>query len=197
MMKFVYRITAVLGLVASLFIVSSITFAQETGQNLNTIASEPASQSAVIEYNLAFPGILPDHPLYKLKTLRNKVFLALIANPQKKTDWLLRETDKGILAAAMLIDKQKYALAIQTAYKAEHNYTLITYEMKKMLIRPDDEYFLNLKLAALKHQEVLRSLLTRVPEEKQKDLRTIIEFSERNWDTLAKQQMKKRPEDFL
>ena len=40
---------------------------------------QQASVPPIVKYDLAFPGILPDHPLYKLKVLRNKLSAALIS----------------------------------------------------------------------------------------------------------------------
>lgn len=133
-----------------------------------------------VEYYLAFPGILPDHPLYKLKVLRNKIREKFIYNPQAKIAFYLKEADKGILSAAMLVDKGKFELAGQTALRAEHNYTLLAGELWKLNERPGEEFFANLLTAAKKHQEVLRYLQPRVPEPDKTTLKTVAEFSLRN-----------------
>src|SRR3989344_6947435 len=99
--------------------------------------SQNATESAKIEYYLAYPGILPDHPLYKLKVLRDKITPLLIQDPLKKADFYLLQSDKGILATAMLVDKNKIDLAQDTAFKAEHNMTLLTFELKKLSKKPN------------------------------------------------------------
>ncbi len=139
-----------------------------------------------VQYDLAFPGILPDQPLYKLKVLRDKLQALLIANPKKKIDFYLRQTDKGILASAMLVDKNNIPLAQQTALKAEHNYTLLTYELYKLAERPNPEYFKTLQTAALKHQEVIRLLISRVSENQRVPFEQVLEFSTRNLETVKK-----------
>ncbi|OGH19941.1 MAG: hypothetical protein A3D74_00700 [Candidatus Levybacteria bacterium RIFCSPHIGHO2_02_FULL_37_13] len=145
-----------------------------------------ASQTAHIQYNLAYPGILPDNPLYKLKQLRDKITNFLISDPKKKVEFYLLQADKGILATAMLIDKENIALAEQTALKAEHNMTLLNNEFPKMPKKPDNSLFEKLKTASLKHQEVLNSLIERVSKDKQKTFVTVLDFSKRNLQTLEK-----------
>lgn len=163
--------------------------------NSNILHAQEASTSAItakyIDYNLAFPGILPDHPLYKLKVLRDKISVFLINDPKKRIDFYLLQTDKGMLATAMLIDKNKFKLAEETALKAEHNMTLLTYEIKRVSKRPGDEVFEKLKTASLKHQEVLASLANRVPSENQETLIRVLNFSKTNLQTIEKLQSKR------
>lgn len=156
-----------------------------------TSAAPDSTPSAKIEYNLAYPGKLPDHPLYKLKVLRNKIAASLINDPSKKVDYYLLQADKGILATAMLVDKNRIDLAGQTALKAEHNMTLLTYELKKLTKKPNSDFMNKLKVASLKHQEVLNSLLDRVPSDRQKTFVTVVNFSKTNLETIEKFEKKK------
>lgn len=133
-----------------------------------------------IQYDLAYPGILPDHPLIKLKVLRDKLIPFFIQDTNKKIVFYLRQADKGILAAAMLIDKGKIDLAGQTALKAEHNMTIITTYLPWVDLKKDPALLPNLKKASDKHQEVLLSLVPRVPKKIQDVLLTVVEFSRKN-----------------
>lgn len=144
-----------------------------------------------IQYNLAYPGILPDHPLYKLKTLRDKTSAAFIKDPKKKIEFYLLQTDKGILASAMLVDRKKIDLATHTAFKAEHNYTLLTYELGKFRKKPDADFFKKLKTASLKHQEVLTSLAKKVAKNDAKKFQQVIDFSKTNWKTVEEYRKRK------
>lgn len=137
-----------------------------------------------VQYDLAFPGMLPDNPLYKLKVLRDKFISASILNPLKKIGFYILQADKGILATAMLIDKNKIDLAQTTALKAEHNFTLIAPQLYMLPERPNKDFFKRLETAGLKRQEVLRSIINRVPKDKQKVFETVIEFSQRNLQTI-------------
>lgn len=153
----------------------------------------PTPTPTFIKYYLAYPGMLPDSPLYKLKILRDRVSLTIISDPQKKVDFYLLQTDKGILATAMLVDKKKIELAKETALKAEHNFTLLTYQLNTLPKKPNDAFFEKLKVASLKHQEVLNSLIKRVSSKDAKTFQAVIDFSKRNWQTVEEY---RKPHDF-
>ena len=84
----------------------------------------------------------------------------------------------------MLVDKGLIDLSLQTALKAEHNYTLLTQELYRLPKAPKEELYKKLNTASLKHQEVLASLVKRVPKEKQETFLTVIDFSKRNWKSV-------------
>lgn len=150
------------------------------------MVTQTPTQTPSVKYDMAYPGILPDSPLYKLKLLREKIILFFITDPQKKIDYYLLQSDKGILASAMLADKKEYSLAETTALKAENNYTLLSGTLPQLLKKPDDAYFAKLKAAALKHQEILLSIVKKVPQSEQKTFLQVIDFSRRNWQTIEK-----------
>lgn len=85
------------------------------------ISPTPAS----IDYTLPYPGILPDNPLYGLKTLRDNVIGWLIASPIKKATFDVLQSDKRLQSGVFLVaeDKHKTALAISTISKGQ-NYML-------------------------------------------------------------------------
>lgn len=153
--------------------------------------NQASSSSVIINYYLPYPGILPDHPLYKLKILRDRVSTAFIKDPKKKIEFYLLQTDKGILASAMLVDRKKIDLATHTAFKAEHNYTLLTYELGKFRKKPSADFFKKLKTASLKHQAVLASLAKRVAKNDAKKFQQVIDFSKINWKTVEEYQKRK------
>lgn len=144
-----------------------------------------------VNYDLAFPGILPDHPLYKLKVLRDKVSAKLINDPIKKAEFYLLQADKGILATAMLIDKNNIKLAEETALKAENNVTLATFELKRASKKPSNELFIKLKTASLKHQEVLDTIVKKLSSNDQETFIKVLNFSKTNLQTIDELQAKK------
>jgi len=67
-----------------------------------------------------YPGILPDHLLYPLKMIRDRILLFLTTDPLKKAELLLQLADKRVRAAEMLItEKDKVDLGMETLTKAE------------------------------------------------------------------------------
>ena len=145
------------------------------------MTKEKETHSAMtVKYDLAYPGLLPDNPLYKLKILRDKITASFINDPNKKVDFYLLQADKGILAAAMLIDKNKFELAQQTLLKAENNLTLITQQFGRFTQKPGSQFFQKLRTASKKHQEVIGKLIARIPRENRKTFEDVLWFSKRN-----------------
>ncbi len=149
-----------------------------------------AQTRTIIKYDLPFPGMLPDSPLYKIKVLRDKFISFLISDPKKKADFYLLQADKGILAAAMLIDKKNVSLAEETALKAEHNMTLLPEQLRRQQAKPDNEVFNRLKNASKKHQEILSSILPRIEKRDEKSFKTVLYFSQKNLETIEKYEKK-------
>lgn len=143
-----------------------------------------STQSAVFKYNLAYPGLLPNSPLYSLKVLRDKLTEFMISDPEEKVKFYLLQTDKGILAASILSDKKEMELAKKTALKAENNYTLLTFELKKMKKLPNEEIMQKLKIAALKHQMILNSIIENSPEKDKGTFEQVFNFSKTNLNTV-------------
>lgn len=140
-----------------------------------------------IEYQLAWPGMLPDHPLYKLKVLRDKVMYRFIKKPVKKLEFYLLQTDKGISAASLLFEKGNVRLAQETVLKAEHNYTQLISDYKWMFlyaIEIPDELRRKIKTAAIKHQEVLGVIARGVSEKDAMVFLQVKDFSRRNLEEL-------------
>lgn len=179
-------------LLASLFLFaivnSNFTYAQELTQA--PIQATP-TPTPTPKYTLAYPGILPDHPLYKLKVLRDRISVSLMSDPQKKIDFYLLQADKGLLATAMLVDKNtKIELIEDTALKAEHNMTMVSNTIRTLSNKPDNKLFDELKAASFKHQEIIKSIIAKLPKNKQKTFDNVLEFSKRNLESIERKQKK-------
>ena len=123
-----------------------------------------------IDYSLPYPGkILPDSPLWKLKALRDKVWLILTTNQSRKVELELLFADKRLGSSTILFGRGKSEVAYSTLTKAEkylEEASLLEETVRKQDIDTSD---LNDKLskAALKHYEVLQEILSNIPEEEQ------------------------------
>jgi hypothetical protein len=60
-----------------------------------------------VEYLLPYPGILPTHPLYFLKNIRDQIVEMLISDPVKKADFYIIQADKKLSMALALADLKK------------------------------------------------------------------------------------------
>jgi hypothetical protein len=54
------------------------------------------------EYVLPYPGILQDNPLYFLKTVRDRIMEWMIADPLRKIDFYVLQSDKNLNAGLLL-----------------------------------------------------------------------------------------------
>ncbi len=122
--------------------------------------SSPVYAASEINYELPYPGLLPDSPLYFLRVTRDRVVSFLISSPLKKAEFDLLQADKRLNAGLSLLDKGKTALALSTVSKAE-NY----FEESVNGVEEADREGMNtsslkgkMKLAIIKHREVLESL---------------------------------------
>lgn len=117
------------------------------------------------DYKLAWPGILPDNKLYKLKVLRNKIIEKMIINPVKKVEFDLLMADKTIYASQLLVNKGEIELAKETALKGENYYSILVQDYNNALLsgkkipRDLDQ---RITKAALKHQEVFKEIEKKV-----------------------------------
>lgn len=130
--------------------------------SLKEIPLSPSPKPA-IGYELPYPGVLPDSPLYFLKVVRDKIVSLLTSDPLKKAEFDLLTSDKRLNSAVYLFKKgeSKYDLAEQTISKGE-NYledAIKQVELAKTQGLPVSNILSNLYLAAQKHEEVIKSLI--------------------------------------
>lgn len=96
---------------------------------LNTqtvLAVEISSPAATMDnYELPYPGLLPDHPLYFLKMTRDKIIGFFIADPIKKAEFDVLQSDKRLSAGVYLLNKKSLKsqeLAVSTFSKGQNYY---------------------------------------------------------------------------
>lgn len=148
------------------------------------LVSIPKAQASV-DYSLAWPGILPDNKLYKIKVLRNKIIERIIISPVKRVEFDLLMADKTIYASLLLVDKGEIALAKDTALKGENYYSILAQDYNKSLQQKKKiPSWLDRKitLAAIKHQEVFKQLEDTVTGENKKTFQIVSKFSKINYD---------------
>ena len=142
----------------------TVPFYQVAGETVNlTLTPTPM----VVNYHLAYPGLLPDHFLYRFKMLRDKIWLSLTRDPYRKAEVLLLFADKRLGAAQALIVGGQEELGVTTLTKAEKYLvqTASQIEQAEKTGRKTDEFKENLAKASLKHQEVILGLLSQVSDQ--------------------------------
>lgn len=125
-----------------------------------------AVQEKVV-YNLPYPGLLPDHPLYFLKIVRDRITEFATRDNLKKAEFYLLTSDKRIAMALALAKKGRDKLAVETFVKGEKyffNIPKLVIESKKQGVSAPSGFVDTLKLSNAKHHEVGEILIKDLPQ---------------------------------
>lgn len=136
------------------------------------ITASPSSEiEEEIKYELPYPGLLPDNPLYFLRIIRDRIVSFLISDPLKKSEFNLLQADKRLNAGIYLLnssqgDEKKISLAISTISKAENYFGEALHKAKEaqgqgMEIK---EIVSRLIDSSRKHQQELSNLEKKSPQ---------------------------------
>jgi hypothetical protein len=91
---------------------TSVVVSVQDAESANASASDslaPTIADSNNEYMLPYPGILPDHPLYFIKSLRDKLMEMLISDPIKKGQFYLLQSDKYLSMSLVYGGNNKWA----------------------------------------------------------------------------------------
>lgn len=146
---------------------------------------------AVLEtYQLPYPGMLPDSPLFKVKTLRDKILLYFTTDYYKKARLQLHLADKTLFAALKMAEKGNLPLAVHTAFKGEHYYTLMVSTIRNAVYYGQEELNNSFVDQAYKaftaHQNLIDGMIARADGENKTQLEQIKAFSVQNRDELIR-----------
>ena len=120
------KITLVILLLASIALFRPVidvsaatTSSAATVQGSVAVTPTPATTTAVIQYDLPYPGLLPDNPLYFIKQIRDWILEKLILDPAKKTEFYILQGDKRLEMGVLLDASGKGVLGEQVISKGE------------------------------------------------------------------------------
>jgi len=152
--------------------------------SLNFTVSSPAAQK--VDYVLPYPGILPDHPLYALKMVRDRIMDWLIKDPVKKTEFLILMADKRIGAAKALFDGNKPELGLTTALKAVAYQERAIDSFAKAQQAGGNTNGLKdkLKNSTKKQIEILEEIITKAPATTKQGLQYALDKSNKNLSSI-------------
>lgn len=139
-----------------------------------------------VDYYLPYPGILPDHPLYWLKMVRDRISLWLTRQPGKKVEKLLLYADKRIGAARVLWEGNQIDLAVTTATKAEKYMEQVVGELERFSgeVKNGAALVERVERALAKHEEVLMGMLEKADDASAKILRESVKVLENGRERL-------------
>lgn len=165
-----------------LYVTPSFAQTDNSTQSADIFITQPVTVSSQVNYTLAYPGLLPDSPLYFLKALRDRVVSLLINNAVKQSQFNLLTSDKRINAATMLIAKGEDDLAITTISKSNNYFSEAITAANKAYIQSKSNVWIygNLKTAIKKHEEVMhdmqKALSKKHTQEYKNELKRMKEF---------------------
>jgi len=120
-----------------------------------------------VVYSMPYPGILPDHPLYFVKAIRDQINLFFIRDHKKKAETYLLYSDKRFTASVLLLENGKEKLALDTLAKGEKYFFKIPFlidQAKKQGQSFPKEFIEKIKTSNEKHAEIIDDFLKKVSE---------------------------------
>lgn len=132
--------------------------ASDSGEVVEEVLEESLEQ---VDYYLPYPGILPDHPLYFLKMIRDQVKL-LLTSGEAKTQSLVLYGDKRVGAAKALVEGNKIGLGASTALKAEQYLDRAVIMVEE---GGNEEFKGKIYTSAMKHKEVIEQMQKHLGDE--------------------------------
>lgn len=144
----------------------TLPFAAYFAINASSDSLIKTPQEKVI-YNLPYPGLLPDSPLYLVKVIRDKITELLTRDNIKKAQLYLLYSDKRIAMSLALAQKGKSQLAIDTFFKGEKYFLQIPDLLraaKKQGGQVPSGFVETLKQSNAKHKELIDELIKILPQ---------------------------------
>lgn len=160
----------VLGLSVKSAQLSLVMTVEGINEGVEQKVQEGADQELAVSedegYELVYPGLMPDHPLYLLKMIRDQIQLLVTKDSSAKAQLMLVNADKRIAASLILAERGKLGLAASTATKAEQYLQRAIAEAGKI----GDEagrrnFYERAKRANGKHGMILLGIASRLPED--------------------------------
>lgn len=135
-----------------------------------------------VKYNLPYPGILPDNPLYFVKSTRDKILEFITRDNIKKARLYLLFSDKKMSMALALEKKGKEKLAVQTVTQGEKEFAKLANILKSAKDQgstPEGEFIMNIKLSNEKHSEIIQTLMKDVSTTESPNLNVVLKENEK------------------
>jgi len=132
----------------------------------DAISIYPTSEPDLV-YTLPYPGILPDHPLYPLKRIRDGMLLLLSRDSLRTIELNRLFADKHLVMATLLWEKEKFTLAHTTFMRGERFLLSCAVEVEKLNAVGDVPPGLadKIELAARKHAEIITKRIAYTDDE--------------------------------
>lgn len=145
-------------------------------------SQDAVSTDQKVVYDLPYPGILPDNPLYFVKAMRDRTQEIFTRDNNQKAQLYLLLSDKRVSMAQILLKKGKRQLAINTLSKGE-KYALKIPDLlaatKKQGAKTPDDIFSKFKQSNDKHKEVIEAFMKEAPRGEIEALEIILQNNDK------------------
>ncbi len=122
----------------------------------------------VVEYYFPYPGrVLPDHPLWPVKALRDRAWLLITPKAQRRAELNLLLANKRLVSSRILFERDKPELAYSTLTKAEKyiETALNEEEIARSSGVDTKSFLLSIAKASLKHREEIKEIMQIAPDD--------------------------------
>lgn len=133
-----------------------------------------------VVYNLPYPGLLPDHPLYVFKKTRDNILVFATRDTMKKAQLYLLLSDKHIAMAVELENKGKDQQAFEQLQEAEALFVQIPPLLetsKEQGVSPTGDFMQTLFLSNAKHQQVITQVIKNITDPQVDDVNALIKLN--------------------
>ncbi len=130
-----------------------------------------------VEYDLPYPGMLPDHPLYVLKSARDAVMVFLTRDYIKKSELMLLLSDKHVAMAMALAKNGEWGDAAELLQQSEDMFDEMLTTLEESAsqgVSPGEELIQQVTMSNEKHKEVIQQLLITSPQGSRDQLEEIL-----------------------
>ncbi|CAN5206812.1 hypothetical protein BH09PAT1_BH09PAT1_2440 [soil metagenome] len=151
--------------IVCLILISTLIVLPTLGAVANSKTINVDEQKVV--YQLPYPGILADHPLYPIKKLRDSILIFTTRDTLKKSELYHHLSDKHIAIAVQLADKGKEQLAINEFILSEEYFSKapsLLRESKKQGVAPTNDFITKLYQSNSKHAEIITEFLKKTTQ---------------------------------
>lgn len=150
----------------SIYILLATAYAQEIKTTVTPANSSagtvPVTSPTPVDYQLPYPGMLPDNPLYFLKVFRDNLTAFFLSKPIDKANFELMQSDKNVQASYLLVTQQqgKTLLAFQTFSQAQDDFdqAILQAQSAKKQGYSTKDLVNNLSNANQKHEQILEAI---------------------------------------
>lgn len=183
------KMTVGLYLFFFIFIIPTLFYVINTSSSIPLYSQTVNFSGGKVIYDLPYPGILPDNPLYLVKMVRDRLLDWATRDNIKKAQLYLLYTDKRAASAILLSKKGKNSSAISTLTKGEKYFLKIPDLIilaKKQGVTIPESLFHRIKLSNDKHKEIIEDIAKQSPQGEEKQFENLLQLNQKIKEALGK-----------